>query len=112
MSTGGNKPKQQKVRVSRSAPPSRGTPPDAARAVLQRQLEMLLGRIGRLWIGYMRGQLVLMLIVGAITWLGLLALGVRGALWLGAAAGVLEVVPNLGPVISTAVAAVAALRYG
>jgi predicted PurR-regulated permease PerM len=75
-------------------------------------MEMLLGSIGRLWIAYLRGQLVLMLVVGVITWLGLVALGVRGALYMGAAAGVLEIVPNLGPVISTVLAAVVALRYG
>jgi len=82
------------------------------RAARQRELEALLGRIGRLWLAYARGQLVLMLVVGAITWLGLTALGVRSALFLGATAGSLEIVPNLGPVLSTILAAIVALRYG
>jgi predicted PurR-regulated permease PerM len=73
---------------------------------------ILLGRIARLWLAFIRGQLTLMLVVGVVTWLGLIALGVRGSLYLGAAAGLLEIVPNLGPVISTALGAVLALQYG
>ncbi len=82
------------------------------RAERQRETEAMLGRIGRLWLAFARGQLVLMVLVGAITWLGLLALGVPGALWLGTAAGVLEVVPNLGPVLSTLAGAAVALWKG
>ena len=68
----------------------------------------LLGRIVRLWIAFVRGQLTLMLVVGVVTWLGMAALGVRGALLLGATAGVLEAVPNLGPVLAMLPAALVA----
>lgn len=112
MTTTGNKPTQPQAGVSQNTPASRRMSRDAARAARQHERGMLLRRIGRLWLAFVRGQLILMLVVGVITWLGLLALGVRGALWLGAAAGVLEVVPNLGPAISTTLAAVLALRYG
>jgi predicted PurR-regulated permease PerM len=60
----------------------------------------------------LRGQLTLMLVVGVLTWLGLLALGVPGALGLGTIAGLLEIVPSLGPVIATVAAVLVALRYG
>jgi len=65
-----------------------------------------------LWIAFFRGQLTLMLVVVVITSLGLTALGVPGALYLGVVAGSLEIVPSLGPVISTVAAALVALRYG
>lgn len=52
----------------------------------------------RLWLV---GQLVSMLVVGALTTAGLLALSVPSAFALGFLAGVLEFVPYVGPVIST-----------
>lgn len=63
------------------------------------QIELQLG-------GWVRGQLSLMLIIGLITFLGLTALGIPYALPLALTAGLLEVLPNLGPTIS-AVPAVA-----
>ncbi len=47
------------------------------------------------------GQGLLMLIVGVLTWIGLVVIGVPFALPLAVIAGLLEVLPNLGPVIST-----------
>ena len=58
--------------------------------------------------GWVRGELVLMVIIGVLTYVGLLALGVPYALPLALLAGFLEVVPNLGPTI----AAVPALIIG
>lgn len=58
--------------------------------------------------GWVRGELLLMLIIGVMTYLGLALLGVPYALPLGVIAGLLEVVPNLGPTI----AAVPALIIG
>jgi predicted PurR-regulated permease PerM len=49
---------------------------------------------------WVRGQLALMLIVGIMTYLGLLLLGIPYALPLAVLAGILEAVPNLGPTIS------------
>lgn len=46
------------------------------------------------------GQLILMLAIGLVTYLGLMVLGVRYALPLAVFAGLLEVVPILGPTIS------------
>ena len=49
---------------------------------------------------WLRGQLILGLIVGVAVYLGLLFLGVNYALLLALMAGVLEVVPYVGPIIS------------
>jgi predicted PurR-regulated permease PerM len=54
------------------------------------------------------GQITLMLVVGVLTYIGLSLIGMKYALPLAVLAGLLEVVPNVGPVIS----AVPALLIG
>jgi predicted PurR-regulated permease PerM len=49
---------------------------------------------------WLRGQLFVMLIIGVVTYIGLLAIGVKLALPLAIIAGVLEIVPIIGPLIS------------
>lgn len=49
---------------------------------------------------WLRGQLFLSLVIGLLTYIGLLVLGVPYALPLAVVAGVLEVVPVIGPIIS------------
>lgn len=61
----------------------------------------LLGEVDAVWQHFFRGQFLLALSVGVLTTLGLLLLGVRYAVLLGVIAGVLEVVPRVGPVLST-----------
>jgi len=53
-----------------------------------------------------------MLVVGAMTTIGLAVLGVPGALYLGIVAGLLELIPNLGPIIATVPAVIVALIQG
>lgn len=50
--------------------------------------------------GWVRGELLLMLIIGVMTYLGLILLGVPYALPLAVLAGLLELVPNLGPTMA------------
>jgi len=57
------------------------------------EMEHLLG-------GWMRGELFLMFVVGAMVYLGLFALGVDYVLPLSVIAGLLEAVPIIGPIIS------------
>lgn len=57
------------------------------------RLEMRLG-------GWVRGELLLMLIIGLITYIGLLLLKIPYALPLAILAGLLEILPNIGPIIS------------
>ncbi len=49
---------------------------------------------------WLAGRLFLMAVIGVLTWVGLLLLGVPLALALAVIAGLLSFIPNLGPVIS------------
>lgn len=55
------------------------------------------GRALRLWL---RGQLISVVIVGLLTWLGLVLAGVPAALALGIVAACLEIIPYVGPILS------------
>ncbi len=72
----------------------------------------LLRRISRIWQAFFRGQIILCLTIGVTTWLSLELAGMPGALILGAVAGVLEIVPNLGPTLSMIPAVIVALIQG
>lgn len=64
------------------------------------------------WSGFLRGQVVLALIIGTITTIALMILGVRSALLLGILAGILEVVPTIGPIIAMIPAVLIAFFQG
>ncbi len=66
--------------------------------------ERLIPETSRIWRAYLRGQIILGLVIFVTVWLGLTFLGVQNSLALGLLAGVLEFVPTLGPVISAVVA--------
>ncbi len=70
----------------------------------QRIISKLEHRLG----GWIRAELMLMFIVGSLSYLGFLALNLRFALALGILAGFLEIIPNIGPVM----AAVPAIFFG
>lgn len=70
--------------------------------------ERLVHAIERQVGGWVRGQLILMVIIGLLTYIGLILLGIPYALPLATLAGLLEVVPNIGPTI----AAVPAILMG
>lgn len=71
--------------------------------------ERLLGYTKVIWSSYLRGQVILGLIIGVVTAVGLTILGVQSALAIGILAGLLEFVPNLGPIVTAIVAIVVAL---
>ena len=63
--------------------------------------------------GWVRGQLLLMLIVGIATYIGLILLRIPYALPLALTAGLLELLPNLGPTLSAVPAiAIAYITFG
>ncbi len=75
---------------------------DAEKVVkIEKKIEKRLGQ-------WLVGQLFLMAIIGVLTYMGLLLLGVRYALPLGIIAGALEAIPTIGPTI----AAIPALLVG
>lgn len=58
---------------------------------------------------WVRGELVLMLSVGLLTYLGLVVLGIDTALPLAIIAGLFEIIPNIGPTLSSIPAILVAL---
>jgi len=69
-------------------------------------------RIARVWLLYLRGQLVCALSIGALTWIVGGGLGLTGAPWLGMFAGVMETVPHVGPLVAIVPAVAIALWKG
>lgn len=61
---------------------------------------------------WMQGQLLLIVIIGAITYIGLLLLGVPFALLLGVLSGLLELIPLFGPIIAAIPAVLIAYATG
>ena len=78
----------------------------------QPEISELLHRLRMVWSSYFAGELKLMLIVGLITFLVYMAMGLRWALLLGVIAGFCEVVPNIGPTLATIPAIISALIFG
>ncbi|MEI2693342.1 MAG: AI-2E family transporter [Anaerolineae bacterium] len=76
------------------------------------EIEELGRRLDAVWKSFFRGQILLSLVVGFIVFIATSLLGLPGALVLGLLAGVLEVIPNLGPVIALIPAVLVALVQG
>jgi predicted PurR-regulated permease PerM len=76
------------------------------------ELADLLRRIGGVWQSFLRGQLILSVVVGTVTWLALTLVGMPGALIFGILAGLFEVIPNLGPILAMIPAVITALIQG
>ncbi|HSM57722.1 MAG TPA: AI-2E family transporter [Candidatus Sulfomarinibacteraceae bacterium] len=70
--------------------------------------ERLMSEFGNIWSAYLRGQIILGLVVGVAVGLSLGLLGVQNALALGILSGLLEFIPVLGPIIGTGAALVVA----
>jgi predicted PurR-regulated permease PerM len=69
-------------------------------------------RLAHTWRAYFRGQLTLMFIIGFVTWIGNTALGLPGAFALAVIAGLMELIPNLGPFLALIPAFIVALLQG
>jgi predicted PurR-regulated permease PerM len=78
----------------------------------QSDAHRIYSEISQIWHGYLRGNLTLMVIVGIMFTLAWFAIGLPGALILGIIAGVLTIIPDLGPAIAAALAAVVAMFEG
>ncbi|MGB1251879.1 MAG: AI-2E family transporter [Candidatus Promineifilaceae bacterium] len=71
--------------------------------------ERLWREFGRIWKAYLRGQVILGLVMGMVVWIGLLILGVNNAAGLGLLTGILEFLPVIGPIIAGVVAVMVAI---
>ena len=69
---------------------------DGTKRTINEALEEIEKRLG----SWVRGEFVLMIVIAALSYIGLSLLGVNYALPLSLIAGVLEIVPVIGPVIS------------
>jgi predicted PurR-regulated permease PerM len=65
-----------------------------------KEFEILIEKIEKRLGGWIRGELSLMVIVGVLSFAGLRLLGIEFALPLAIFAGFLEIVPNIGPIVS------------
>jgi predicted PurR-regulated permease PerM len=72
------------------------------------ELNELYLRVRRIWMNYLRGQLLLMLIVGIAFTIAWTIIGIPGALVLGVIAGFLTIIPDVGPFIAAALAVIVA----
>jgi len=76
------------------------------------EMEELYRRIKDIWMAYLRGQIVLMLVVGVVFTIVWLILGIPGALVLGVIAGLFTLVPDVGPFLAASLATGVALLEG
>lgn len=72
----------------------------------------LMKEVNEIWSAFLRSQLILCLVVGFITGIAMKIIGVRNSLVLGIVAGVLEIVPNIGPAIAAVPAVLIAYFRG
>lgn len=78
----------------------------------QSDIRHMHAQIKQVWRAYLRGQLLLMLIIGILSALSAAIIGLPNALLLGLIAGGLDFVPSLGPAVATAIAALIAWTQG
>ncbi|MEZ4516503.1 MAG: AI-2E family transporter [Chloroflexota bacterium] len=71
-------------------------------------VKRLLDELKLVWSAYLRGQIVLGLVIFSMVWVGLTLLGVQNSLALGLMSGLLEFIPSVGPVVSAIIAMIVA----
>ena len=75
------------------------------------KIEFMSNRAQKRMSAWFWGEVILMLVVGAMTYIGLNIIGMKYALALAVLAGLLEVVPSLGPIASSVPAILIGLSY-
>jgi predicted PurR-regulated permease PerM len=78
----------------------------------QPDVRRLYKEIKDVWQAHLRGQLLLMLLVGVLTGLGSAAIGLRHTVLLGLLAGALDLIPSLGPMVAMIMAVAVAWFEG
>ena len=75
-------------------------------------LRELYRRVRSVWMAYLRGQIVLMIIVGIVFTIARVIMGIPGALVLGVIAGLFTLVPDVGPFVAVILTMAVALLEG
>jgi predicted PurR-regulated permease PerM len=78
----------------------------------QRELRLLASRVSRVWQGFFRGQLTLCLIIGAITYLQLVLMGIPSAFIVAVLVALVSLIPTIGGIIALIPLAIAPLLQG
>jgi len=68
--------------------------------VIKKDIHRIINKLENKLGGWARGEIVLMLVVGFATYLGLTVIGVPFAIPLAILAGILEIIPNIGPTLA------------
>lgn len=76
------------------------------------EVQALYGRVRGVWMAYLRGQILLMLVVGVVFTIAWSILGIPGAFVLGVIAGLFTLVPDIGPILAVVLAMGVALLEG
>lgn len=78
----------------------------------QADMNELYKRLRNVWMAYLRGQIVLMVVVGIVFTIAWIIIGIPGALVLGVLAGLFTLIPDVGPFLAAALAIAVALLEG
>jgi predicted PurR-regulated permease PerM len=65
-----------------------------------REVAILLKRIVDIWNGFLKGQVMLAMLVGVVTYLQLMLMGVQGALLMALVTAVISIIPTIGGIIA------------
>ena len=83
-----------------------------APAAHRTRLALIIDRIGETLERWLIAQIVVMIAVGAVTWIGLAIIGIPGSFILGIQAGLLAFIPTVGAIIAGVVVVLASLASG
>ena len=78
----------------------------------QEDARIFLSKMNKIWGAFLRGQLILVVLIGITTSIVMSVLGLRGAIGLGILAGILDIIPSLGPLVAGVIAGLIALIFG
>ncbi len=78
----------------------------------QQEVAKLGAQLNRTWNSFLRGEIILCLSIGIVTWVATTAIGLPYSIALGIIAGVLEIIPSIGPFLAAVPAVVIALVQG
>jgi len=81
-------------------------------APYKQEVEELYYHVRAVWMAYLRGQILLMVIVGIVFTIAWSILGIPGAFVLGVIAGLFTIIPDVGPAAAVALAMAVALLEG
>ncbi|NWF68298.1 MAG: AI-2E family transporter [Chloroflexi bacterium] len=78
----------------------------------RREMMILINRVNRVWTGFFRGQLTLGAIIGVLTWLQLVLMGVSQAVTIAIIVALISLIPSIGGIIALVPLALSPLLQG